>query len=63
MYVEQDVLAEIKLMHSLYIEVMGERLLRPFNYLDNMHEDFFFSLKVEGICDQRPWGEEEDNKG
>lgn len=26
---------------SLYIEVMGEGLLWPFVYLDNMHEDFF----------------------
>ena len=45
MYIEQDVLAEIKLMHSLHIQVMGERLLRPFDYLDNMHEDFFFFLE------------------
>lgn len=29
-------------MHSLYIEVMGERLLWPWVYLDNMHEDYFF---------------------
>lgn len=40
-YIEQDVLAEIKLMHSLYIEVMLERLLWPFVSLDNIHEDFF----------------------